>query len=72
MKNDARFHAFKILEKYYNQSDRLHQVRDIYFKYNSLTQQDLSRALVLTNEVVRWESRLDGWITSNLDRWLED
>lgn len=68
MKNDARFHAFKILKKYYNQSDRLHQVRDIYFKHNSLTQQDLSRALVLTNEVVRWESRLDGWITSNLDK----
>lgn len=68
MKNDARFHAFKILKKYYNQSDRLDRIRDNYFKHNSLTQQDLSRALVLTNEVVRWESRLDTWIASNLDK----
>ena len=68
MKNDARFHALKILKKYYSQSDRLNRIRDHYFKYNSMVQQDLSRTIVLTNEVVRWESRLDGWIASNLDK----
>ncbi len=68
MKTDSRFHAFKILKKYYNQSDRLDRIRDNYYKHNSLAQQDLSRSLVLTNEVVRWESRLDGWIASNLDK----
>ena len=68
MKNDARFHALKILKRYYSQSDRLNRIRDHYFKYNSMVQQDLSRTIVLTNEVVRWESRLDGWIASNLDK----
>ncbi|MBC8346034.1 MAG: 16S rRNA (cytosine(967)-C(5))-methyltransferase RsmB [Candidatus Marinimicrobia bacterium] len=67
---DARYHAFHILKKYYRSNDRLKSVRDQYFKNNKLQQQDISRSLVLTNEVVRWQGRLDYWIELFLDKPL--
>ena len=65
---DARYHAFQILKKFYKKNDRLKSVRDNYYKHNSLSQNDLNRSLVLTNEVVRWSRRLDSWIILNLDK----
>tara|TARA_B110000467_G_scaffold161050_1_gene181428 strand:+ start:1939 stop:3249 length:1311 start_codon:yes stop_codon:yes gene_type:complete len=68
---DARYHAFKILKKFYQKNDRLKSVRDNYYKHNSLSQNDLNRSLVLTNEVVRWSRRLDSWISLSLDKPLK-
>ncbi len=65
---DARYHAFQILKKYYRSNNRLKSVRDQYFKHNKLQQRDISRSLVLTNEVVRWQGRLDYWINGFLDK----
>ena len=65
---DARYHAFQILKKFYKKNDRLKSVRDNYYKHNNLSQNDLNRSLVLTNEVVRWSRRLDSWIILNLDK----
>ncbi len=68
---DARYHAFHILNEFERKNDRLKAVRDRYFKKNKLSQKDLSRTLVLTNEVVRWRGRLDYWIASLLDKPLK-
>ena len=65
---DARYHAFQILKKYYRSNNRLKAVRDQYYKNNKLHHQDISRSLVLTNEVVRWQGRLDFWINLFLDK----
>ena len=65
---DARYHAFQILKKYYRSNNRLKSVRDQYYKNNKLHQRDISRSLVLTNEVVRWQERLDFWINLFLDK----
>ena len=59
---DARYHAFKILKNFYKKNHRLKYVRDQYYKNNNLSQNELNRSLVLTNEVVRWSRRLDYWI----------
>ena len=63
---DARYHAFCILKEFDRSNDRLKFVRDKYYKKTKLGQNDLSRTLVLTNEVVRWEARLDYWISAFL------
>ncbi len=68
---DARYHAFQILKKFYKKNDRLKSIRDNYYKHNNLSQNDLNRSLVLTNEVVRWTRRLDSWINLNLDKPLK-
>ncbi|MBT3479735.1 MAG: 16S rRNA (cytosine(967)-C(5))-methyltransferase RsmB [Candidatus Marinimicrobia bacterium] len=65
---DARYHAFCILKEFDRSNDRLKFVRDKYYKKTKLEQNDLSRTLVLTNEVVRWEARLDYWISSFLSK----
>ena len=65
---DARYHAFKILKIFYNKNHRLKYVRDQYYKNNNLSQNELNRSLVLTNEVVRWSRRLDYWINSHLNK----
>ena len=68
---DARYHAFQILKKFYQKNDRLKSVRDYYYKNNNLSQNELNRSLVLSNEVVRWSRRLDFWINSNLNKPLK-
>ncbi|MEA1882821.1 MAG: transcription antitermination factor NusB, partial [Candidatus Marinimicrobia bacterium] len=65
---DVRYHAFHILNDFNRSNDRLKSIRDLYFKKCKLSQNDLSRTLVLTNEVVRWQGRLDFWISSFLDK----
>ena len=67
---DARYHAFHILKIYYQKKDRLKTVRDNYFKNHTLSQNELNRSLVLSNEVVRWAGRLDYWINLKLDKSL--
>ena len=64
---DARYHAFHILKIYYQKKDRLKTVRDNYFKNHTLSQNELNRSLVLSNEVVRWAGRLDYWINLKLE-----
>ena len=68
---DARYHAFQILKKFYRKNDRLKSVRDNYYKHNKLSQNELNRSLVLSNEVVRWSRRLDSWIKLSLDKPLK-
>ena len=68
---DARYHAFQILKNFYQKNDRLKSVRDYYYKNNNLSQNELNRSLVLSNEVVRWSRRLDFWINSNLNKPLK-
>ncbi|MDP6339520.1 MAG: 16S rRNA (cytosine(967)-C(5))-methyltransferase RsmB [Candidatus Marinimicrobia bacterium] len=65
---DARFHAFQVIQGFYRYNIRLKFFRDQYFKKHSLSRNDLSRTLVLTNEVVRWQGRLDYWISLYLDK----
>ena len=67
---DARYHAFHIIKIYYQKKDRLKTVRDNYFKNHTLSQNELNRSLVLSNEVVRWAGRLDYWINLKLDKSL--
>ena len=65
---DSRYHAFNILTKFYKKNDRLKSVRDFYYKNHNLSQNELNRSLVLSNEVVRWSRRLDFWIDSKLSK----
>ena len=65
---DARYHAFCILKKFEQSNDRLKFIRDKYYKNTKLEQNVLFRTLVLTNEVIRWEARLDFWISSYLSK----
>lgn len=71
MKYDARFHTFKILRIFSQKPDRLNIIRDNYIRRYNISQNEISRILVLTNEVVRWELRLDGWINSKLDKSIK-
>ena len=68
MMNDARYYAFHILKEYHRSNKRLKIVRDQYFKKTRLSQTSISRSFILTNEVVRWQARLDYWISLFLDK----
>jgi len=65
---DARYYAFYILKEYHRSNKRLKTVRDQYFKKTRLSQTDILRSFVLTNEIVRWQARLDYWISLFLDK----
>ena len=65
---DARYYAFHILKKYHRSNKRLKTVRNQCFKKTRLSQTDILRSFVLTNEIVRWQARLDYWISLFLDK----
>ena len=59
MKQDARYLAVKILNRFEKQNERLSQVRLKVFSQTKPEIQSRSRAMVLTNEMVRLKDRLD-------------
>ena len=65
-KKDARYHSFKILLEFERSKKQLKLVRNQYYDTFLLSQNDIMRSFVLSNEVVRWRRRLDYWIGKNL------
>ena len=65
-KKDARYHAFKILLEFERSKKQLKLVRNQYYDTFSISQNDIMRSFVLSNEVVRWRRKLDYWIGKNL------
>jgi len=65
-KKDARYHAFKILLEFERSKKQLKLVRNQYYDTYSVSQSDIMRSFVLSNEVVRWRRKLDYWIEKNL------
>ena len=68
---NSRYHVFQILSKFEQSNKHLKFVRNTYFDRNNLTQHQISRSFVLSNEVVRWKRRLDYWIDKNLDKSIK-
>ncbi|MEE3303041.1 MAG: transcription antitermination factor NusB [Candidatus Neomarinimicrobiota bacterium] len=68
---DARYHAFQILLEFERNKNQLKLVRNRYYNSFSVSQNDINRSLVLSNEVVRWRRRLDYWIGKNLSKSLK-
>lgn len=67
-----RLHAYQILNDFQRTGNRLKNIRDAYFIQYGISGADRVRVLVLTNEVVRWQGRLDLWLESALDNPLKN
>jgi len=65
---DARFHAFKILYSYHKDKIQLSAARDAYFAVAVVPKRDRQRVFVLTNEIIRFQGRLDSIISKACDR----
>lgn len=65
---DERFYVYRILKDFQNSGKDLKFIRNKFIGNKSGLNH--SRILVLTNEIVRWESRLDLWLESVLDKPL--
>ena len=68
IEKNARYHAFQILLHFEQSNKQLKIIRNNYYDKNNLTQQQISRSFVLSNEVIRWKRRLDYWIEKKLDK----
>ena len=68
IEKNARYHAFQILLHFEQSNKQLKIIRNNYYDKNNLTQQQISRSFVLSNEVIRWRRRLDYWIEKNLEK----
>ncbi len=66
--NSSRLHAFNIIYEFHSSSHQLKSIRRKYFKLNKTSINERNRSMVLTNEVVRWQRRLDSWISLSLDK----
>lgn len=66
----VRFHAFSILRQFYQTRTQLKQIRNDYFSTHNFSPEDRNRLLVLTNEVVRWQGRLDLCLETALEKPL--
>ncbi len=67
----VRFHAFRILNQFYQTRKQLKEIRNHYLSRHKLPPQDRNRLLVLTNEVVRWQGRLDFWLETVLNKPIQ-
>ncbi len=70
-KIDSREAALEILDQAREQNQRLSEVRDFYFKQYSLSGPDRNRVTSLTQEVSRWQGRLDYWLSGISKRPLK-
>ena len=68
IEKNARYHAFQILLYFEQSNKQLKIIRNNYYDKNNLTQQQISRSFVLSNEVIRWKRRLDYWIEKKIDK----
>ena len=68
IEKNARYHAFQILLHFEQSNKQLKIIRNNYYDKNNLTQQQISRSFVLSNEVIRWKRRLDYWIEKKIDK----
>jgi len=69
---DERFYVYKILENFQESGKDLKSIRNKYLSKQAGAQLNHSRILVLTNEIIRWESRLDLWLESALVKPLKN
>jgi len=67
----VRFHAFRILNQFYQTKKQLKAIRNHYLARHKLPPQDRNRLLVLTNEVIRWQGRLDYWLGKTLNKPIQ-
>jgi len=70
-KIDSREAALEILDQAREQNRRLSEVRDSYFKQYSLSGPNRNRVTSLTQEVTRWQGRLDFWLNGISKRPLK-
>ncbi len=61
-KSDAREAALDILDRARKQNRRLSEIRDLYFKKQQLACTERNRITGLTQEINRWQGRLDYWL----------
>ncbi|MEE3302549.1 MAG: transcription antitermination protein NusB, partial [Candidatus Neomarinimicrobiota bacterium] len=66
--NSSRLHAFNIIWEFESSKNQLKSIRRKYFKLNNTSIDERNRSMVLTNEVVRWQRRIDTWISLSLDK----
>jgi len=69
---DERFYVYKILENFQESGKDLKSIRNKILSKQAGAQLNHSRILVLTNEIIRWESRLDLWLESALVKPLKN
>ena len=66
--NNSRYHAFNIVYQFDSTKHQLKSIRHEYYRKNNTSSSERSRSMVLSNEVVRWQRRLDSWISLSLDK----
>ena len=66
--NNSRYHAFNIVYQFDSTKHQLKSIRHEYYRKNNTSPSERSRSMVLSNEVVRWQRRLDSWISLSLDK----
>ena len=71
MKQDARYLAVKILNRFEQKNEQLSQVRQLVFAQTKPEILSRSRAMVLTNEIIRLKDRLDLLIEEISGRKME-
>ena len=71
MKQDARYLAVKILNRFEQKNEQLSQVRQLVFSQTKPEILSRSRAMVLTNEIIRLKDRLDLLIEEISGRKME-
>lgn len=66
--DSARYHAFRIVFEFETFNLQLKSIRNAYYKKNNIASNDRKRAMVLSNEVIRWKKYLDALIAPSLNK----
>ncbi len=65
---DTRLASYKILHSVLQTGNRLKDCRENFFTRHSLSSKERTRVMVLTNEIIRWQGRLDYRIIPHLNK----
>ena len=69
--DSARYHAFRIVFEFETFDLQLKSIRNAYYKKNNIASNDRKRAMVLSNEVIRWKKFLDALIAPSLNKSIK-
>ena len=69
--DSARYHAFRIVFEFETFNLQLKSIRNAYYKKNNIASNDRKRAMVLSNEVIRWKKYLDALIAPSLNKSIK-
>jgi 16S rRNA (cytosine967-C5)-methyltransferase len=62
-----RYHAIKILDRFYETSQNLKSIQNKYFVKFNISKDDRNRIVALTREILRWKGRIDWYIALYLN-----